>query len=66
MLPLETKANTCLDYFSFDENTETINAYITCIRQVAALLGYEEPQILEVFKNTLHKIILDIIPHRRS
>ena len=32
---------------------ETIDAYTTCIRQVAALLGYEEPQILEVFKNTL-------------
>ena len=24
-----------------------------CIRQVASLLGYGEPQILEVFKNTL-------------
>ena len=39
--------------FSFDENTETINTYVTHIRQVAALLGYGEPQILEVFKNTL-------------
>ena len=39
--------------FSFDENTETIDAYVTHIRQVAALLGYREPQILEVFKNTL-------------
>ena len=39
--------------FSFDENTETIDAYVTCIRQVAALLGYGEPQILEVFKNML-------------
>ena len=39
--------------FSFDENTETINAYVTCIGQVATLLGYGEPQILEVFKNTL-------------
>ena len=39
--------------FSFDENTETIDAYVTCIRQVAALLGYRELQILEVFKNTL-------------
>ena len=39
--------------FSFDENTEAIAAYVTCIRQVAALLGYGEPQILEVFKNTL-------------
>ena len=37
----------------FDENTETIDAYFTHIRQVAALLGYGEPQILEVFKNTL-------------
>ena len=39
--------------FNFDENTETIDAYITQIRQVATLLGYEEPQILKVFKNTL-------------
>ena len=27
--------------------------YVTEIRQVATLLGYGEPQILEVFKNTL-------------
>ena len=39
--------------FSFDENTETINVYVTCFRQVAAILGYREPQILEVFKNTV-------------
>ena len=39
--------------FSFDENTETIDSYFTQIRQVATLLGYEEPQISEVFKNTL-------------
>ena len=39
--------------FNFDENTETIDEYVTYIRQVAALLGYGEPQILEVFKNTL-------------
>ena len=39
--------------FSFDENTETTDSYITQIRQVETLLGYEEPQILEVFKNTL-------------
>ena len=32
---------------------ETIDAYVTHIRQVAVLLGYGEPQILEVFKNTL-------------
>ena len=30
-----------------------IDAYVNCIRQVATLLGYQEPQILEVFKNTL-------------
>ena len=28
-------------------------AYVTCIRQVGGPLGYEEPQILDVFKNTL-------------
>ena len=39
--------------FNFDENTESIHAHVTHIRQVAALLGYGEPQILEVFKNTL-------------
>ena len=36
--------------FNFDENAETIDAYATHIRQVATLLGYGEPQILEVFK----------------
>ena len=39
--------------FYFDENAETLDAYVKCIRQVATLLGYGEPQILEVFKNTL-------------
>ena len=38
---------------SFYKSTETLDAYITCIRQVATHLGYGEPQILEVFKNTL-------------
>ena len=32
---------------------ETIDVYVTCIRQVATLLVYGEPQILEVFMNTL-------------
>ena len=36
---------------------------MTCIRQVATLFDYREPQILEVLKNS-YKIILDIIPHR--
>ena len=39
--------------FNFDENTETIDSNVAEIRQVATLLGYEELQILEVFKNTL-------------
>ena len=39
--------------FTFDENTETIDSHMIRIRQVATLLGYGEPQILEVFKNTL-------------
>ena len=36
--------------FTFDENTETIDSYVIVINQVATLLGYGEPQILEVFK----------------
>ena len=55
--------------FSFDKNTETIDAYVTHIRQVAALLVYGEPQILEVFKNTLPTklyLILLSIEHLRQ
>ena len=37
----------------FDENTETIDPYVTHIRQVATHLGYGKPQMLEVFKNAL-------------
>ena len=39
--------------FTFDENTETIDSYVIRIKQVVTLLEYGEPQILEVFKNTL-------------
>ena len=39
--------------FTFDENMETIDSYVIRIRQVVTLLGYGEPKILEVFKNTL-------------
>ena len=39
--------------FHYDENVETPNAYIIRIKQVARLLGYEDPQVLEVFKNTV-------------
>ena len=39
--------------FHFDENAERIDAYVQRIRQVAVMLNYGEPQILEVLKNTL-------------
>ena len=39
--------------FHYDENVEMPHAYVTGIRQVARLLGYEELQVLEVFKNTV-------------
>ena len=39
--------------FHFDKNMETINAYMHHRRQVAKPLGYQEPQIIEVFKNIL-------------
>ena len=39
--------------FHYDENTDTIDSYISMAKQVAALLNYGEPQILELFKNTL-------------
>ena len=52
--------------FHFNENTETLDSYGTCIRQVATLLGYGEPQMLEVFKkNTSYKIILGTMFYRR-
>ena len=33
--------------------TDTIESYVSRVKQVAALLNYGEPQILELFKNTL-------------
>ena len=39
--------------FKFDENTDTIDAYVLRMSQVAAMLNYGEMQILENFKNTL-------------
>ena len=38
--------------FHFDKKSEIIIAYDNHIRQVATLLGYEELQALEVFKNS--------------
>ena len=39
--------------FHYNKNTETVDAYVNRIRQVAAMLGYGELQILEVLKNTI-------------
>ena len=39
--------------FQCDENTDTIDSCILKIKQVASLLNYAEPEILELFKNTL-------------
>ena len=39
--------------FHYDENIEMPDVYVTRIRQVVRLLGYGEPQVLEVFKNTV-------------
>ena len=45
----------------YDENTETLDTYVTRIRQVAVLLGYGEPQILEVFKHTLPNRLYSVL-----
>ena len=42
-----------MEIFYFDESTETLDSYVTHIRQVATLLGYGELQMLEAFKITL-------------
>ena len=39
--------------FHYDENVETPDAYVIRIKQVAGLLGYEDSQVLEVFKNAV-------------
>ena len=39
--------------FHYDENAETIDSYVSRIKQVAELLNDGEPQILELLKNTL-------------
>ena len=35
--------------FQYDENSDTIDSYISKIKQVAALSNYGEPQNLELF-----------------
>ena len=49
--------------FTYDENTDTIDSYILKIKQVTSLLNYGEPEILELFKNTLpHKLYWILFP----
>ena len=39
--------------FHYDENVEMIDAYVNRIKQVAVLLNYDKPQMLELFKKSL-------------
>ena len=39
--------------FHYDESTDTIDSYVSKVKWVVALLNYGEPEILELFKNTL-------------
>ena len=39
--------------FTFDDNTYTVDSYVTKISQYVAMLNYGELQILEFLKNTL-------------
>ena len=39
--------------FHLNENSETLDSYVTLIRQVPVLLDFGKPQVLKVFKNTL-------------
>ena len=39
--------------FHYDENADTIDSYILKVKQVASLLNYGEPEILELLKITL-------------
>ena len=49
-----------------NENAETIDTCVNRIRQVANLLGYQEPQILEVFKSQLYWVLFPIMDLRQA
>ena len=49
--------------FQFDETTDTIDGYTYKVKQVAALLDYSDPQILELFKNTLPSKLYYLLYH---
>ena len=47
--------------FYFDENTDSIDSYVTKVSQCVAMLNCGEPQILELMKNTLSSRFSTII-----
>ena len=49
--------------FHFDETTNIIDGHIYKVKQVAALLDYGDPQILELFKNTLPSRLYYLLYH---
>ena len=56
----------CTKSFSFVVNSETIDVYVTHIRQVGAPLGYgETTNFRGVKEHTPYKIVLDTVSYRR-
>ena len=49
--------------FQFDEATDIIDGYTQKVKHVAALLDYRDPQILELFKNTLPSRLYYMLYH---
>ena len=49
--------------FQFDEAMDTIDGLIYKVKQVAALLDYGDPQILQLFKNTLPSRLYYLLYH---
>ena len=49
--------------FQFDEATDMIDGYIYKVKQVAALLDYGDPQILELFRNTFPSRLYYLLYH---
>ena len=47
--------------FYFDENVNSIDSYVMRVSQCAAMLNYEEPQILKLKKNTLSSRLYPIL-----
>ena len=47
--------------FYFGKNTDTVDSYVTKVSQFAAMLNYEELQILELLKNTLPNRLYPIL-----